>query len=153
MLSRRFKFKSLSTYHANSKEDTFWLLTNTHLSYIEVRSSNSEGGNYRPLWVWSSFRILSLEWRNLWFQNLICHYVIPCNETMKIRRYIEMFLSSVFQNNWHLPAIYILLQCFMLKLCWIRHLDVNKYWQVDALFTSTVSGSRKWIVTFISRSI
>ena len=29
----------------------------------------------------------------------------------------------------------------MLLLCWIRHLDVNKNWQVDALFTSLVSGS------------
>lgn len=33
---------------------------------------------------------------------------------MKIRRYIEMFLSSVFQNNWYLHVMYKLLQYFML---------------------------------------
>ena len=29
----------------------------------------------------------------------------------------------------------------MFQLCWIRRLDVNKYWQVDALFTPALSSS------------
>jgi len=44
-----------------------------------------------------------------------------------IRRYMEMFVSNVFYNNWPLQWMYKLLQQFILQVCWIRRLYVNKY--------------------------
>jgi len=52
---------------------------------------------------------------------------------------MEMFLSNVFYNS--SSGMNKLLQLLMLQLCSIKHQDVNKYWQVAALFTPAVSSS------------
>jgi len=40
-----------------------------------------------------------------------------------------MFVSKVFHNNCNLQWLYKLLQHFVFHLCWIRRLDVNKYYK------------------------
>ena len=67
-----------------------------------------------------------------------------------IRRYMELFVSTVFYNNRHLQWMYKLLQQFMLQLYWIRRLDVNKYCKWTH---SSRQRYQQRIVTFTARSI